>query len=816
MTHHRGSAWEDASPARARVIHPCSALVPTLILACAGLAVAAETAPDISASAGTSSKNAFADVESWLSEAQAALAAGRFHEAEAALNQAAEVAPHDARVRAEQVRLAAIAKGRGPAAIVQPAVLIGWARAEISQARNRAELMARTGRPEDAVEQLEVLRQALRIRGLDNSGDLESDLATVDTQIRGYRQEQLEAAAIRGRGERDRLLAEAEARTSKEAASIAGRRSERLQRIRRLQSAGQRELALAECRQLVDQQPNDEEVRLLYRDLLAEVHAARKLSTTESLDEIRQELAERLSRELIPSGFDGLPVYPADWTSRGSQRPDHLQADDTEAPWKSTLRDALRGRTSLAVEGQDAIEVLNHLATTARINLVIDPELAAGKERFVSLRAPNISIENALTWICQQMDTRWSLTRGAVWIGRPQVEESSLAVYDVATLIYHGLDQPGKVLSIGGNSNAGGGVALFTRSEESGKPPTPDEIVELLKASVTPQIWGDGQNGITVRGNTLYITAPADTHRLLREFIRAQEATANLMVQVDTRWLTINDDFLEEIGVDWKVGSMLGFPGIASGLTRQNGNSSFIGSTNNVLPATAVTQVPTLQSSGLNLEFGLIGPTQLSAVLYAAERNTRGRILAAPSITTLNGVRANVFVGEEIAYISDYEIVSLNYDPIIKVIPVGISLDLKPFVSADRKYVTLDFQPAQTSIRLWTDFIVAPLLSDSGTFQDGINSPLVVGGLVSYPIELPNVTIREAGATLTIPDRASALIGGFNKSIDQTAEARVPFLGDIPYLGRLFGHRGRYSEREKRYLMATVTIISNDEQEAKL
>ena len=752
-----------------------------------------------------------AQAESWLREAQVAIAAGRFQEAEGLLARAAQVGPEDARVRAEQARLAAIDRGRGPAASVQPAVLVGWARAEVVQARNRAEIMARAGRPEDAIEQLEVVRQALQTRGLDDADALTADLAAVDNQIRGYRQEQLEAAAIRGRGERDRVLAEAVARTAEESASIAGRRSERLQRIRRLQTAGQRELALAECRQLVDQHPADEEARLLYRDLVFQVHAARKLSTTESLDEIRQELAERLSRELIPSGFDGLPVYPADWATRGGKRIDQLQADDTEAPWISALRDALRARTSLDVEGQNGIDALNSLATAARINLVIDPELAAGQERTVSVRAPSISVENALTWICQQMDTRWSLTRGAVWIGRPQVEESSLAVYDIASLIYHGLDQPGKILSLGatgGGADAGG--ALFTQSEETGKPPTPDEVVELLKASVTPQAWNDEHNGITVRDTTLYITAPPDTHRLLREFIRAQESTANLMVQVDTRWLTLNDDFLEEIGVDWRVGSLLSFPGIASGLTRQNGNSTFTGSTNNVLPATAVTQTPTLQSTGLNLEFGLIGPTQLSAVLYAAERNTRGRILAAPSVTTLNGVRANVFVGEEIAYISDYEVVSSNYDPVIKVIRVGVSLDVKPFVSADRKYVTMDFRPAQTSIRLWTDFITAPRIFS------GNNGGGVVTTAVTYPIELPNVTIREAGTTLTIPDRASALIGGFNRSIDQTAEARVPFLGDIPYLGRLFGHRGRYSEREKRYLMATVTIISNDEQEAKL
>ena len=86
----------------------------------------------------------------------------------------------------------------------------------------------------------------------------------------------------------------------------------------------------------------------------------------------------------------------------------------------------------------------------------------------------------------------------------------------------------------------------------------------------------------------------------------------------------------------------------------------------------------------------------------------------------------------------------------------------------------------------------------------------------SYPIELPNLTVKEASTTLTIPDRGSVLIGGFGKAADESSESRVPFLGNIPYLGRLFGHRGKYSDHEKLYLMATITIISYDEQEAKL
>jgi len=67
-----------------------------------------------------------------------------------------------------------------------------------------------------------------------------------------------------------------------------------------------------------------------------------------------------------------------------------------------------------------------------------------------------------------------------------------------------------------------------------------------------------------------------------------------------------------------------------------------------------------------------------------------------------------------------------------------------------------------------------------------------------------------------LPDRGSLLVGGFNASLDQFASTRIPLLGSVPFLGRLFGARGRYSEKSKLYLLTTATIINYPELEARL
>ncbi|HTM19742.1 MAG TPA: hypothetical protein VL172_04520, partial [Kofleriaceae bacterium] len=197
---------------------------------------------------------------------------------------------------------------------------------------------------------------------------------------------------------------------------------------------------------------------------------------------------------------------------------------------------------------------------------------------------------------------------------------------------------------------------------------------------------------------------------------------------------------------------------------------------------------------------------------HALERKQNGRILASPSITTLNGVRGSVFVGDQVAYIHDYTVVNDILDPQIEVLNVGAALDVKPYVSADGKYVTMEFRPAIASYSIFTDVITAQRFTNVVTNNPAVQQQL----LGSYPLELPNVTLAEASTTIMVPDKGILLVGGFGHHDDEQNSAKAPVLGHIPYLGRLFGRRGRYSARSQLYLLATVDIINYDEAEAKL
>lgn len=817
---HAAGFTRDVAPPSCRNRHrPIFGTLALVLLTCSTTQLsAAETLPPASASA-----------EAALISARTAVADGRLSEARELLQQAQLSAPQDARIIKALADLDLRTGVTHRASGITPSpVIVDWALAEIRQGEIRADAMARTDRLSDASELLEVVRRNLLARELDADDRVAEALAKVEGTITRYRRESIENGARLTADARAHALAEAREQVADGLTANAATRNARLLRIRGLQRKALYEQALAECRTLLDEENENPEVSALYRDLLAAAHAQRKLNTEQAALDSQQELRERISRSLIPSGFDGWPVYPDAWARRHplTTQLDRQDSDKNAEPeWRSVLRDSLRRRTSIEVEGGNALDVLRVLATESRINLVIDPAIAAGADRPITLHAPNLTVEHALTWLCQLMETRWTLVNGGVWIGTPPVESTTVALYDIANLVHSGFDQPGRKLTLGA-SDAEDGTALFAKNDaDHVKPHSPEEVVDLLKAQVTPSVWDVPENGITIRGNTLYVTAPPETHRMVREFIASQEQAQNLLVRVDARWLELDDSFAEEIGVDWTInGSQLAFTQPAAGIAQQNNNSTFIGTSVTPLPATTHQSNAGVTGQGMKLSFGLIGPLQLSAVLTAAENNLRGRVLSSPSVTTLNGVRSHVFVGNQSAYISDYEVVSTNLDPIVAVLTTGTSLDVKPFVSADHKYVTLDFQPATSKVRYFTEYFSAVRIVP-GRPVINPNVPVVLPGNVEYytviapipyPIELPNVTVREAATTLTIPDRGSVLIGGFGNVAEESTSAKVPFIGNIPYLGRLFGHRGRYSDHKKLYLMATITIISYDEQEAKL
>ena len=164
------------------------------------------------------------------------------------------------------------------------------------------------------------------------------------------------------------------------------------------------------------------------------------------------------------------------------------------------------------------------------------------------------------------------------------------------------------------------------------------------------------------------------------------------------------------------------------------------------------------------------------------EKSLAARTLTAPIITVYNTQRANLTVVNQLSYIQDFDVevaqTSFIADPIVGIIQDGLTLDVRPTVSNDRRYITLELQPT-----------VADLLEPIPTFATSL-----AAAFAPVIIQLPELRLQQARTTVRIPDRGSILIGGLKNIVTVDRQAETPFLGKIPLLSFLFSRKGRSDE----------------------
>lgn len=712
----------------------------------------------------------------------------------------------------------------------------------------RAEFLAASKRFEDAIVLLAQAQVALL--PYEEHANVRARIQRIDGLLSTYREKNVigqDAAASDARIAA-RLTAEERRRVT--ARSATGLLNERMARVKELENKNFIESALSACRKLVDDYPGNENVDALYARLIKRSHVQRNLSLADQREELLQETQERIERSLIPSGFDGKPTFPFDWEER------HLGSGALDAPivleaWEEVLNDKLAMRLSFDLVEQNAMEALNSFAKQAGVNLIIDPTVYAAGDVPLTIKAAGMTLRNTLTWICTMAGTQWSINLGAIYIGGKPESVPTLKAYDVSELLFLPTDQVGKLLwssdSITNGydraAGGGGGGNLFTppTNAAASAARTPEDLVDMIKKSVNPTIWENTLNAITIHQSTMLVTAPTATHLLIQQFIRAQTHQSRLLVRVTARWVTIKDGFMEEIGVDWRS-DVLGNPTVASpsplqptpvsphlgvdstlnGYHRMTNQFDHSGSLVNVLPETSsLSGVSPLATSGLNLQAMIINATQATAIVSAVERNLKGQVLEAPEVVTMNGVEGNTFMGRQYAYIGDYEsaagsvALGATLKPKVGMLGLGAVLDVKPYISSDGTHVMMEFRPAIVTLAgTTTENIVVSRVLQTGF--DQLGNALGDLAVSNNPLELPNILVRSISTNIDVPDGASVLVGGFGRYIEQATSTEIPFLGHIPFVGRLFGKRGRYSDRYKLYMLADIQIINYAELEAKL
>ena len=136
--------------------------------------------------------------------------------------------------------------------------------------------------------------------------------------------------------------------------------------------------------------------------------------------------------------------------------------------------------------------------------------------------------------------------------------------------------------------------------------------------------------------------------------------------------------------------------------------------------------------------------------------------------------------------------------PIASQIEVGPILDVVPYVLSDGYTINLTLIPSDTEFDGY----------DNPTTSGPPISNVTAGlNVVQLPIVLPTFTIRQVVTTVNVWDNQTVVLGGLISSSVTSTKDSVPFLGDIPLLGRLFQSESKQDIKKNLMIFVTATIV---------
>ena len=320
-----------------------------------------------------------------------------------------------------------------------------------------------------------------------------------------------------------------------------------------------------------------------------------------------------------------------------------------------------------------------------------------------------------------------------------------------------------------------------------------ESIVELL-ATLLPAYEIEGQPQPTVAyeqgSNTLVISASGETQAALETIIRRLDVRRP-QVLVEAIIVEISDSAAKELGVEFAIAGLNGnsVPLLSTNFSRSAPNIlGLAGVISGAADGFDANEQAAAVNSLVGLDGGIAGiggvdnDTLYTAVVNALETDEDTNILSMPFVTTLDNVPATFLVGQEIPITTGESLLSGGND-------------INPFRTFDRQEVGIQLD-------------VLPQISEGDVIRLEIKQEVssISGALSALSGDFVT-NKRSIETTVLANDREIIVLGGLLQDDEEIDLAKVPILGDIPVLGKVFQSKGKSRVKTNLMVFLRPTII---------
>lgn len=297
--------------------------------------------------------------------------------------------------------------------------------------------------------------------------------------------------------------------------------------------------------------------------------------------------------------------------------------------------------------------------------------------------------------------------------------------------------------------------SLLTRASNSGRANNTETSLFSPRGSAT----------FDVRTNTLIINDTSDSIASIRQLIEQIDIPVK-QVMIEARIVKANDGFSKSLGVRWGL-RHTGNQGIALGM------EGFNAELNN--PRYAVDLGVAGQTSGISFGLLNIADSILQLELSAMQADNRGEVISSPKVLTADKQKAKVSSGTQIPYLED----SASGATSVVFKDAALVLEATPNITPEGK--------------IGLELTIKNGVPDYANARFG-----------AVPVNEDSVQTN-----VILEDGQTVVLGGVFRNTIGNNQSKVPFLGDLPAVGRLFRNDTKSNTKEELLIFVTPRIIND-------
>ncbi|HEG44494.1 MAG TPA: hypothetical protein ENH94_10650, partial [Phycisphaerales bacterium] len=355
------------------------------------------------------------------------------------------------------------------------------------------------------------------------------------------------------------------------------------------------------------------------------------------------------------------------------------------------------------------------------------------------------------------------------------------------------------------------------------------QVMFIIQETIEPDSWYDAGGEGTIQqfsGSQLIIWQTPEVHEKIKVFLAEMIALIGQQVAIETRFLLVDENFLEDIGIDTNIQRLqtgihkIGDDGVIEFKPSDPSGSfkSFEATAADDTRISSTLGAAAALNPALDFMFtygDILDDLEVDFAVRATQMHANSKTLTAPKLVVLSGETGSISVIKNRPYVSDVTLstdtsttdgtvagqaFAIQYlEQTIDQIQTGIMMSVTPTITADKKYVILR--------------IITSLMDelDAGL---GNTIPYQVAGLPQFASWEEPVTENTSIQTrVLVPDRGTVLLGGLTLTAEKEIESGIPILSKIPILNRFFSNRSEVKDKQILLVLVKPTIILKDEAE---